>query len=431
MLHRSSLPIVALRAFVLSLGLVVTYLPAGRPARAATLLREGDFVAVAGDSITEQRLYSMFIEDYLLMCQPAPGLRVAQFGWNGDSASWFANRLANNFLPFKPSVATTCFGMNDAVYGPLTPAIARQYRQSQQKIVRAMKKAGVRAIVVGSPGCLEVDLAFGGDRARGIMYNGTLAGLRDIAREVAKEEGVAFANVHDPMLAVMARAKAVYGKDYRFTQDGGHPEPNGHLVMAYAFLKALGCDGDIGTITVDLAANTAEASEGHKVLSCADGRVEVESSRYPFCFCCEPAKQESLRAVLEFFPFNERLNRFRLVVRNVPGKKVKLTWGSGASEFSAARLQQGVNLAAEFLDNPFCEPFCKVQEQIAAQQLAEVALVKEQMNSLGVLRELASREQDAIERLRAVLVKRDRDCREKPAALVKPVRHILKIEPLE
>jgi hypothetical protein len=62
--------------------------------------------------------------------------------------------------------------------------------------------------------------------------------------------------------------------------------------------------------------------------------------------------------------------------------------------------------------------------------LAEVALVKEQMNSLGVLGELASREQDAIERLRAVLVKRDHDFREAPAACVKPVRHVIKIEPV-
>ena len=39
-------------------------------------LQKGDSVAVIGDSITEQRLYSMYIEDYLLMCQPAADLRV-------------------------------------------------------------------------------------------------------------------------------------------------------------------------------------------------------------------------------------------------------------------------------------------------------------------------------------------------------------------
>ncbi len=30
----------------------------------------------------------------------------------------------------------------------------------------------------------------------------------------------------------------------QFGRDGVHPDRNGHLVMAYAFLKALGCDGN-------------------------------------------------------------------------------------------------------------------------------------------------------------------------------------------
>jgi len=38
-------------------------------------LRDGDRVAIVGDSITEQKLYSVFIEDYLLMCKPQADLR--------------------------------------------------------------------------------------------------------------------------------------------------------------------------------------------------------------------------------------------------------------------------------------------------------------------------------------------------------------------
>src|SRR3954466_9242175 len=49
-------------------------------------LQPGDTVAVIGDSITEQKMYSVFIEDYLLMCQPAAPARIMQFGWGGETA---------------------------------------------------------------------------------------------------------------------------------------------------------------------------------------------------------------------------------------------------------------------------------------------------------------------------------------------------------
>ena len=32
-------------------------------------LQDGDRIAIIGDSITEQKLYSRFIEEYLLMCK--------------------------------------------------------------------------------------------------------------------------------------------------------------------------------------------------------------------------------------------------------------------------------------------------------------------------------------------------------------------------
>ena len=76
-----------MKTFWLVLALCVLICPAA--ASAADALKAGDYVAVIGDSITEQKLYSVFIEDYLLMCQPAPNLRSTQFGWGGET-SWDA-----------------------------------------------------------------------------------------------------------------------------------------------------------------------------------------------------------------------------------------------------------------------------------------------------------------------------------------------------
>lgn len=395
---------------------------------AEPLLREGDHVAVIGDSITEQRLYSMFIEDYLLMCKPAAGLRATQFGWGGETAHGFNGRMANDMLPFGATVATTCFGMNDGGYAPLDPTRAKWYRTAQKAIVDQLKRAKVRVIVVGSPGCVDADTYGRHNPQAAATYNQTLAQLRDIAREVAQQEGVVFADVHTPLFEAMNRAKAKYGKKYFIAADGVHPDRNGQLVMAYAFLKALGCDGQIGTITVDLASGKAEATDGHRVLGGSVGEVELESTKYPFCFYGDPSQPGSTRSLLEFVPFNDDLNRFRLIVRGLTSEKAKVTWGTVSREFPAAALAAGINLAAEFLDNPFSKSFQQVEAQVAKQQQMEVGLIKNAMHSLPIYRQLAPSEGDSLDRIAKTLLERDREARDASAAAVVPVRHRLKIE---
>jgi hypothetical protein len=305
---------------------------------------------------------------------------------------------------------------------------ANGYRNAQRSVVKQLKEAGTRVIVVGSPGVVDAN-TFQRNPEKAKMYNQTLAALRDIAKDVAQTDGVLFANVFDPMMDVMTKAKAKYGNSYHLAGgDGVHPDRNGHLVMAYAYLKALGCDGNIGTITVDLGAGKAEATEGHKILSCNGGAVEVESSRYPFCFFGDPASPSSTRGVLEFLPFNDELNRFRLIVKGATTEKVKVTWGTTSKEFTAAALAQGVNLAAEFLDNPFCEAFRAVEKRIADKQNMEVNLVKNLIHNLLEYTRRAPNEKEALDRIGDALVKEDVAARNAAAEAVKPVKHQLTIE---
>lgn len=407
---------------------------AGTFASAADGLKPGDHVAVIGDSITEQKQYSVFIEDYLLMCQPATGLRATQFGWGGETAGGFNNRVENDTLRFKPTVATTCYGMNDGGYSPSNPGKLKGYYDAQKSVVKKLKEGGVRFIVVGSPGCVDTDFfrrdpndpKKANDASK--MYNATLADLRDQAKKVAEEEGVAFANVFDAMHSAMGKAKEKLGPGYHLCGgDGFHPDANGHLAMAYAFLKGLGCTGEIGTITVDLA-GSATATEGHKVLSSKDGVVELESTRYPFCFYGDPKSTGATRGVIEFLPFNDELNRYLLVVKGAKGDKVKVTWGTVAKEFTPEQLAKGINLAAEFLDNPFSEPFKTVDAKVRAQQGFETPLVKDMINKLPTYKKFAPEESEAIDRIATKLIARDKELFDAASAAVVPVKHTLKIE---
>jgi lysophospholipase L1-like esterase len=414
---------------LITMMLIIATAAVAEPARQTPRLQQGDFIAICGDSITEERIYSVYMQDYLLMCQPAANLRTLQAGWDGEQAPGFHRRMEYDVLTLGPNVATTCYGMNDGGYSPMTAEKGQRYRDSQRAIVKKFKENGVRFVVVGSPGCVDSD-TFRKDPAQGVMYNKTLAELRDIARDIAKEENVIFANVYDPMMDVMAKAKAKYGKSYHLAGgDGVHPDFNGHLVMAYAFLKALGCDGHIGTITVDIDSGRTRATTGHKILSAANGVIEVESSRYPFCFFGDPEKPKSTRGVIEFLPFNEELNRFILAAENIGAKaECKVTWGDAARQYTGAELAKGINLAADFLDNPFSEPFRRSEEAIAKQQAFETTLTKGLLHRIPDYLRYVPDAKEELDRITEKLCRKDKEMSAASSASVVPVRHSIKIE---
>jgi lysophospholipase L1-like esterase len=401
-------------------------------ARADFLVQPNDVVGVCGDSITEQHLYSAFIEDYLLMCQPTAGQKIVQFGWSGEQAPTFLARLDTDVIPFKPTVATTCYGMNDGHYGPINDTIAKTYRDAQTGIVEALKKDGVRAIVLGSAKCVDSFTYHNHDFAAAAVYNKTLGALADIDKDIAAQEGVVYADVYGITLDTMKKAKAQFGDQYVFAgPDGVHPGPNGHLVMAYAFLKALGCDGNIGTITVETGLTQAEATDGHEIVSCAGGVVTVKSTRYPFCFtgALDSKDPGTTAAVTQFFPFNDDLNRFTLVVKGLTGTKAKVTWGATTKEYTADQLAKGVNLAADFLQNPFVQQFMQVNDAVRHQEDQETILSKVLMHNAKAWGSVAPGAPDLFTQLIAQGMTQHDVLYKNASDLVVPITHTIKIEP--
>jgi lysophospholipase L1-like esterase len=418
-----------MRRFIVGLCLFFGCAPFALAADA--VLKPNDFLAICGDSITEQRQYSVFIEDYLLMCKPVREPQVMQFGWSGETAEGFFTRMENDVLRFKPSIATTCYGMNDGHYAKLSDATSQGYRDNMNKVVETFTMNSVR-VVIGSPGCVD-STTF--RRAPGAEeYNKTLAAERDIAREIAQQRKCPFADVYQAMYDTMQKAKAKFGADYPVAgPDGIHPNINGHLIMAYAFLKALAVSGDIGTITVDLTANKATGSDGHLIQSFDKGIVTVQSSRYPFCFLPDRENPDdlrspnSMRGIIEFFPFNPDLNRFMLIVHGARAK-MKITWGDSSKEFSPEALDKGINLAAEFLDNPFVEPFSKVHKLVQTQQEFETPMIKNMVHSASMYRRALGDNQGAVTTLTDDLTRFDKTLFNTAAASVTPVTHTIKIE---
>jgi lysophospholipase L1-like esterase len=396
---------------------------------AKPVIEKGARVAIVGDSITEQRIYSRFIELYLAACMPQLETHVMQFGWSGEMARGMASRLDNDLLPYKPSVVTICFGMNDGGYRAYDPSIGKAYEAPMRDMVTRLKNAGATT-VVGSPGAVD-SYYYSKPNSNATVYNENLRQLGEVDRQIAEDLQMPFADLHTVMMDAMGKAKASLGDKFDVCgREGVHPGQDGHVVMAYALLKAMNFDGDLGTITMDMTGN-AKAENGHTVVGGKGGQVEIESTRYPFCFFGGEKDSNGTRSILPYLPFNQDLNRLTLVVKNLKSEQAKVTWGKSSKTFTREQLEKGINLAAEFLDNPFCDAFTAVDDMVKSKQAFETTMIKEIITKGPVTRRTLGDDADglaALQKVHSSLWTRQEQFNVGVHDAVKPVKHTITVE---
>lgn len=360
--------------------------PRKAPPPGSLLLKEGDRLAICGDSITEQKMYSRLIETYLTTCVPQLKITARQYGWSGEKTDGFLRRMNKDCLTFRPTVATLAYGMNDSRYRPFDATNGRWYEDHYTAIVQRFKEQNVR-VVVGSPSCAGKIADWVKSRAGTLeQHNVHLCALRDIAMGVAENEQVRFADIFWPIYQAQVLAPARYGataeRPYLVAgQDGIHPGWAGQVIMAWSMLRSLGLDGDIGTIKVDMAKGKASASDGHEVTAFEDGTVTLSSSRYPFCAQGSVNDHNSIRSGMTLVPFAEELNRLILKVQVKQSGRYRVIWVENSREYTSEQLANGINLADDFVENPFVEAFNRVSEAVGKKQAYETQQVKRAFHS--------------------------------------------------
>jgi hypothetical protein len=280
-------------------------------AEADLLLQPNDRVAICGSGE-----YSIYLEDYLIGSKFVPGLDVASYPPPS----------------FKPNVVITD-----------SSGDVNTYEKSQIDLVESLKKSGVRTIVIGSsPAVGPAD--FQNDAAKAAAENKVRATLAGMAKNIATKEGIAYADVFGETMAAILKATALHGDHYA-AQTGWDDAFS--LAITSAYLKALGYDGNFGTLTVDFAAGTAEADRGQKLISYKDHTLMVESTHIPLWFPGHGVGGTDPQPwpILKCLTFDQDLNRYMLVVKNLPTAETKVYWGDDNHDFSSDELSRGVNLA--------------------------------------------------------------------------------------
>lgn len=327
-------------------------------------IRNGDRVVFLGDSITEQRLYTTYIEAYALTRHPDWKLSFRNVGWGGDT-SWLRQRahpnegnlfaatgetldsmvkdsvgrgLGRDVLPLKPTFVTVKFGMNDHSYQKFRPDIFRAYTRSQTEIATVLKDHGARVTFL-TPQPIEDKRSDPDKDAR----NQSLRQFSDGLKDVAAKTGTGFADMFDPYMGLMMKARSSAPDTIIGGGDAVHPGPSGQTLMAWAVLKEIGAPALVSSAKIDAAAKSVSAE------NCQVNNLVIEGGQIRFDRVDKAlpwpvdARAES---ALKHAPVLDELSRYELKVTGLAEGTYELTIdGVSAGKASADQLAKGWNLS--------------------------------------------------------------------------------------
>jgi len=327
------------RGILLAIGLSAVF-SAGAAEGEKLTIGDRETIVFYGDSITEQNLYSAYLETFLITRFPQKDLAIYNFGWSGDTAKGGAGRFLRDAGRVKPSLVFVNFGMNDGGYMRYEDWIGESYIAAQRRMAGIVRKSGARLVwFTQSPvDCHEKNVP---GWCPG--YNGTLERMAGMLKSLGAETGVQVIDLFSPMLAILESAKRETPGS-TFIPDSIHPDETGHMVMAYCALKAMVVEAGGGVLSLGAGHAAADGRMAASNLRRAEGRIEFDL-HLPFIPFYVP--QEARRA-LSLVPFQEEFNRFVLRVPEwdqtedcevyVDGLKVAVVPGG--------RMVEGLDLAA-------------------------------------------------------------------------------------
>jgi lysophospholipase L1-like esterase len=309
-------------------------------------LKKGDVVVVMGDSITEQRLYSNYLEIWSQTRYPKYNLVFRNVGIGGDTSGGGNGRFKRDVLSHKPTVLTVDFGMNDGRYTVFSDKTFDPYMKGLQGIADQAKAAKIRvAWITPQP----VEHNPGNDKQE--AYNQTLEKFGGGVKEIAMKNDGLFADQFHPYWAVIKKARDAGEKGRITAGDAVHPGPPGQALMAASILKALGFPKQVSSVNIALEKSGQLVTRWEK---CKTSTPKIEAGHITFerTDAAIPYFPDQAKSILKWTPLVEEMNHYGLTVTGLlsDGKfDVKLN-GTTVASYTAAELSKGVNLAGPALD---------------------------------------------------------------------------------
>ncbi len=319
-------------------------------ARADFALRSGDRVVFYGDSITDQRLYTTFVETFVLTRFPDLEVSFVHSGWGGDRVGGGGGgpidlRLQRDVLAHDPTVVTIMLGMNDASYRAFDEAIFETYANGYRHILNtlAAAKPGLRVTLI-QPSPFD-DVTRPPSVEGG--YNAVLLRYGGFVNELAAERGLGAADLNTGVVAALQKAEAANPEmAERIIPDRVHPGPAGHLLMAGELLKAWQAPATVTAVDIDARGMRVVEARNTKVseFNATNGLswTQLDKALPMPLDLADPV----IKLAVESSDFMETLNQQPLRITGLaPGRYALSIDGEPACEASAEEWAAGINLA--------------------------------------------------------------------------------------
>jgi lysophospholipase L1-like esterase len=359
--------------------LLLTILSAFQLSKAQTVapFKSGDRVAFVGNSITDGGHYHSYIWLYYMTHFPVTRITCYNAGIGGDAVNQIYDRFDDDVFSKNPNVLTLTWGMNDSGYfewyrkdAPdfMKNKIDGSYKYYGMLEQKLKSRSDIRKIIIlGSP--YDETSKFTTKN----LYPGkaqALSGIIDFQEAAAKKNDWGIVDFYHPMWAINQQQQA---KDSVFSltpNDRIHPDNDGHMVMAYLFLKAQGL-ANHPVADVDINAKNQKVS---KSVNCKITRVAGNADSLSFYYLAQSlpypldtlsrgwGNHKSQSEALKLIPWTEEFNKELLKVKGLKDGNYKIMIdGELIGRRTAKELEDGVNLA-EIKSTPQYQQAVQIRE---------------------------------------------------------------------
>lgn len=323
--------------------------------------KAGDRIAFVGNSITDGGHYHSYIWLYYMTHFPNMRITCYNAGIGGDVVGQIYDRFDADVLAKNPNVITLTWGMNDTGYfewykpdgqETMTKKIEGSYDYYGKLERKLHNRPDVRKIFILSSPYDETSKF-----TKNNIYPGKAAALSkviDFQEAAAKRNGWGVVDFYHPMRAINLKEQ---GKDTLFSltpNDRIHPDNNGHMVMAYLFLKDQGLANHK---VADMVVN-ASSKKVSKAVNCSITNIMGNADSVSFNYLAQSlpypldtvprgwGNHKSQADALKLIPWTEDFNQEMLTVKGLANGKyqVKID-GQLIGSFDSKQLADGVNMA--------------------------------------------------------------------------------------